>query len=124
MDDQKIIIKYFDEKKEYKLIRDYDLFLKTCYKDFDISEEEQKNLKIVMIDDDGDELSIENKNDFEDSLTLDNKELVFIIKTEKKKNNKNKIKKEENQRHEQNKDNNTNQIQIIKQEILKRIYLN
>ena len=54
------IIKYLEEEKEYKFINNYQTFLNTCYKAFDMSEEEKKSLKIFLIDEDGDEISIDS----------------------------------------------------------------
>ena len=77
----KTIIKYLEEEKEYKFINNYQTFLNTCYKAFDMSEEEKKSLKIFLIDEDGDEISIDSESDFTENLNSNEKnKLINIIK--------------------------------------------
>ena len=73
-------VKYFDETKRFDFIDNYQQFLEKCYKEFDMSEEEKKSLKIFFLDD-GDEIVIENEGDFEDNKYSlnDNNELIFIF---------------------------------------------
>ena len=90
------IIKYLEEEKEYKFINNYQTFLNTCYKAFDMGEEEKKSLKIFLIDEDGDEISIDSESDFNENLNSnENNELIYLLKSCKKKNDKNNNKKDE-----------------------------
>ncbi len=82
----KTIIKYLEEEKEYKFINNYQTFLHTCYKAFDMSEEEKKSLKIFLIDEEGDEISIDSEIDFKENLNSnENNELIYLLKSCKKK---------------------------------------
>ena len=88
------IIKYLEEEKEYKFINNYQTFLNTCYKAFDMGEEEKKSLKIFLIDEDGDEISIDSESDFTENLNSnENNELIYLLKSCKKKMIKTIIKK-------------------------------
>ena len=92
MNDKKIIIlNYFDKKVEINEICKYQEFLNQCYKLLEMSEEEISTLKIYKLDE-GDEISIENENEYNDNLNLnDNNQIIFILKSkliEKKTNNK------------------------------------
>ena len=75
-------VRYFDETKKFDFIDNYQQFLEKCYKEFDMSEEEKKSLKIFVLDDE-DELTIENEGDFNDSKSSlnDNNELICILKS-------------------------------------------
>ena len=93
-------VKYFDETKKFDFIDNYQQFLEKCYKEFDMSEEEKKSLKIFILDD-GDEMTIENETDFKDNKNSvnDNNELICILKSsgrkpKNKEENKEEVKKE------------------------------
>ena len=75
-------VKYFDETKRFDFIDNYQQFLEKCYKEFDMSEEEKKSLKIFILDD-GDEMTIENETDFKDNKNSvnENNELICILKS-------------------------------------------
>ena len=121
----KTIIKYLEEEKEYKFINNYQTFLNTCYKAFDMSEEEKKSLKIFLIDEDGDEISIDSESDFTENLNSnENNELIYLLKSCKKK--KDKKNNENNNNNNNNNENNYSKIpdllkesrENIKKEIL------
>ena len=90
-DKKKIILNYFDKKVEINEICKYQEFLNQCYKLLEMSEEEISTLKIYKLDE-GDEISIENENDYNDNLNVnENNQIIFILKSkliEKKTNNK------------------------------------
>ena len=90
-DKKKIILNYFDQKVEINEICKYQEFLNQCYKLLEMSEEEISTLKIYKLDE-GDEISIENENDYNDNLNVnENNQIIFILKSkliEKKTNNK------------------------------------
>ena len=91
MSDTKIIVKYFDKEKHFKKIEDYEEFLNKCYSDFEMNEEEKQSLKLKVLDY-GDEVDIENENDFHDNLNPDeNNQIIYILYSKKgEKKNKNK----------------------------------
>ena len=75
-------VRYFDETKRFDFIDNYQQFLEKCYKEFDMSEEEKKSLRISILDD-GDEMTVENEGDFNDykSSLNENNELICILKS-------------------------------------------
>ena len=102
----KTIIKYLEEEKEYKFINNYQTFLNTCYKAFDMSEEEKKSLKIFLIDEDGDEISIDSESDFTENLNSnENNELIYLLKSCKKKKDKKNNEKDEKKNDNKNSEN-------------------
>jgi hypothetical protein len=72
-------VRYFDETKKFDSINNYQQFLEKCYKEFDMSVEEKKSLKIFILDD-RDEMTVENEEDFNDNKNSinDNNELNCI----------------------------------------------
>ncbi len=81
----KIKIKF--KKTESNFIDNHKKFLEKCYKLFKIDENEKKNLKIYLLDeDDESELAIENENDFKDQQVIkdDNNAITYILKLEGK----------------------------------------
>ena len=102
-------VSYFNETKNFDFIDNYQQFLLKCYKEFDMSEEEKKSLKIFILDD-GDEMTVENEGDFNDNKSSlnDNNELICILKSsgrkpQNKEENKEEVKDEEN-KDEENKE--------------------
>ena len=91
MSDTQIIVKYFEKETHFKKIENYEEFLNKCYTDFEMNEEEKQSLKIKVLDY-GDEVDIENKNDFNDNLNPDdNNQIIYILYSkegEKKNENK------------------------------------
>ena len=70
-------VKYFDETKKFDFIDNYQQFLEKCYKEFNMSEEEKKSLKIFVLDD-GDEIMIENEGDFDENKSLFNDNICIL----------------------------------------------
>ena len=91
MSDTQIIVKYFEKETHFKKIENYEEFLNKCYTDFEMNEEEKQSLKIKVLDY-GDEVDIENKNDFNENLNPDdNNQIIYILYSkEGEKKNKNK----------------------------------
>ena len=89
-----IKIRYNDKEKECNIIKNYSEFLRTCYQYFEITKEEEEYLKIFVLNY-GDEVSIENEEDFNENLDLDeNNEIIYILKLKikpKEQRNENKI---------------------------------
>ena len=81
MSEIKIIVKYENQEINFTLIDDFEHFLEKCYKEFQMNEEEKKNLKIFKIDEE-DLLDIENDNDYRDNLDPnDNNEIIFLLRS-------------------------------------------
>ena len=83
-------VRYLDETNKFDFIDNYQQFLEKCYKEFDMSEEEKKSLRISILDNDGDLIEIENEEDFNDNKSSlnDNNELICIIKSSGRPKNK------------------------------------
>ena len=85
MSDVKMRVKYFEEVKLFDFIEDYKAFINKCHQEFEMSDEEKESLKIVIIND-GDNMDIENEQDFKDNLdAIENNELVCILTSSGKK---------------------------------------
>ncbi len=88
-----MVVQYQNEERKFDLISNYDEFLKKCKNEFQINDEEIRNLKIYKIDEE-DRLDIENENDYEDNLEPnDNNEIIFILLSNKTKNLKEELEK-------------------------------
>ena len=72
-------IKFSGKEKKLNLIDDYNKFLEKCYKLFTIKENEKKNLKIYVIDEDNDNLAIENEDDFKDQRFVNEENIVTYV---------------------------------------------
>ncbi len=94
MSDTKIIVKYFEKETQFKKIENYEEFLNKCYTYFEMNEEEKKSLKIKVLDY-GDEVDIENEDDFNDNLNPDDNNQIIYILYSKEGEKKNKNKKKE-----------------------------
>ena len=79
-------IKFSGKEKKLNLIDDYNKFLEKCYKLFKIKENEKKNLKIYVVDEDDDNLAIENEDDFKEQRTIneENNTITYILELEGK----------------------------------------
>ena len=85
MSDVKMRVKYFEEVKLFDFIEDYKAFINKCHQEFEMSDEEKESLKIKIIND-GDDMDIENEQDFKDNLdAIENNELVCILTSSGKK---------------------------------------
>jgi hypothetical protein len=81
----KMKVKYFEEEKLFDFIEDYKTFINKCHQEFEMSDEEKESLKIVIIND-GDNMDIENEQDFKDNLdAIENNKLVCILTSSEKK---------------------------------------
>ena len=88
-----MVVQYQNEERKFGLISNYDKFLKKCKNEFQINDEEIRNLKIYKIDEE-DRLDIENENDYKDNLEPnDNNEIIFILLSNKNKNLKEELEK-------------------------------
>ena len=88
-----MVVQYQNEERKFGLISNYDEFLKKCKNEFQINDEEIRNLKIYKIDEE-DRLDIENENDYKDNLEPnDNNEIIFILLSNKNKNLKEELEK-------------------------------
>ena len=88
----KMIVKYLEQEKKFKLIDKYSDFLKKCYDSFQINENDIQTFKLYKLDDENDKLIIENEDDFNNNLEPnENNEIIYIIKVKLKKNEKNNI---------------------------------
>ena len=88
-----MVVQYQNEERKFDLISNYDEFLKKCKNEFQINDEEIRNLKIYKIDEE-DRLDIENENDYKDNLEPnDNNEIIFILLSNKTKNLKEELEK-------------------------------
>ena len=88
-----MVVQYQNEERKFGLISNYDEFLKKCKNEFQINDEEIRNLKIYKIDEE-DRLDIENENDYKDNLEPnDNNEIIFILLSNKTKNLKEELEK-------------------------------
>ena len=72
-------IKFSGKEKKLNLIDDYNKFLEKCYKLFTIKENEKKNLKIYVIDEDNDNLAIEHEDDFKDQRFVNEENIVTYV---------------------------------------------
>ncbi len=77
----KMIIKFLGKEKKLTLIDDYNKFLEKCYELFKINENEKKNLKIYVVDEDEDNLAIENEDDFKEQRIINNENntITYIL---------------------------------------------
>ncbi len=82
----KMIIKFLGKEKKLTLIDDYNKFLEKCYKLFTIKENEKKNLKIYVVDEDDDNLAIENEDDFKEQRIIneENNTITYVLELEGK----------------------------------------
>ena len=88
-------VKYKKQEKEFDYIDNYDKFLEKCSKEFQLNKEEIKNLKLYQIDEEGDELIIENENDYQNNLEPnDNVEITYNLKLIENKKSLEKIEEE------------------------------
>ena len=104
-------IKFSGKEKKLNLIDDYNKFLEKCYKLFKIKENEKKNLKIYVVDEDDDNLAIENEDDFKDQRTIneENNTITYVLELEGKIESNEKS--SEHQTHQDyNEDNNNNNM--------------
>ena len=72
-------IKFSGKEKKLNLIDDYNKFLEKCYKLFKIKENEKKNLKLYVVDEDDDNLAIENEDDFKDQRFVNEENIVTYV---------------------------------------------
>ncbi len=88
-------VKYKKQEKEFDYIDNYDKFLEKCSKEFQLNKQEIKNLKLYQIDEEGDELIIENENDYQNNLEPnDNVEITYNLKLIENKKSLEKIEEE------------------------------
>ena len=88
-----MVVQYQNEERKFDLISNYDEFLKKCKNEFQINDEEIRNLKIYKIDEE-DRLDIENEKDYKYNLEPnDNNEIIFILLSNKNKNLKEELEK-------------------------------
>ena len=102
-------IKFSGKEKKLNLIDDYNKFLEKCYKLFTIKENEKKNLKIYVVDEDDDNLAIENEDDFKDQRFVNEENIVtYVLELEGKIESNEKS--SEHQTQDYNEDNNNNNM--------------
>ena len=116
-DETNMKIKYLEKEKKLGFINDYNKFLDKCYKLFKIKENEKKNIQISVLDEEGDELTIDNENDFKETQIIDEeKNIITYILKQKVKNESNKKENDEieEKNSKKNEDNQSNEDKIEK----------
>ncbi len=80
-----MLIKYFDEEKNFDFIKDYKELIKKCHKEFNMNEDEINSFKLYLKDEDDDELIIETEQDYKELIEYEDNDLILIIETNRKK---------------------------------------